>query len=130
MAKKQNKGTVMVKIKSVLHGKFIKLSDNNKLHASAYNADKGEIFVIVPLDSNEVKLKIKGGNYVKIDSNGSLIVDKFNRGAKFKLYYVSKTECIIMCQNGHYLELKDNGNEFIARGNNVENRALFKFKKA
>ncbi|WP_195250972.1 fascin domain-containing protein [Romboutsia sp. 1001713B170207_170306_H8] len=126
----ENTNRIIIKIKSVFNDKFVQVGANRYLYSIGEYFNDGQVFVMILLDRNQIKIRIRGGNFIRIDDKGFLIADTDNKGASiFNIYSTSQNEYVLLAPNGYYVRVRESDNMLVARAENAGARTRFKFRK-
>lgn len=125
-----DKNIPKIKIKSLYSNAFVILGYGDILYAVATIAQQGETFKIIPINNYQVKLKVVGGQFVRIDYNGALVADvNKNNATIFNIYRTGYMEFSLMAPQGNYVNIRERDNMLVARGEYTGPRTRFKFRK-
>lgn len=120
-----------VKMKSLFSNAFIIVGYNDVLYAVATITQQGETFKIIPINNYQVKLRIVGGQFVRIDYNGALVADvNKNNATIFNILRTGYMEFSLMAPQGKYVNVKQRDNMLIAKSEYTGPKTKFKFKNA
>ncbi|HSQ88876.1 hypothetical protein [Romboutsia sp.] len=123
------KETLKVKIKSVFEDEFVVIGYYDYLYATGEKVNKNGIFKIIILDENKAKIKIQGGDFVRVDERDFLVADTNKKGAtKFRIYKINKKEYVLKAPNGYYVRVREKDKRLVARAEKAGPRTIFKFK--
>lgn len=126
----ENQNRIIMKIKSVFTDRFVQVGADGYLYAIGEYFNDGQIFVMILLDSNQIKIRIRGGNFIRIDNRGFLIADANNKDAAiFNIYSINQNEYVLLAPNGNYVRVRESDNMLVARAENAGPRTRFKFRK-
>ncbi|WP_343343733.1 hypothetical protein [Terrisporobacter petrolearius] len=118
-----------VKIKSLFSNAFVIVGYNDVLYAVATIAQQGETFKIIPINNYQVKLKIVGGQFVRIDYNGSLVADvNKNNATIFNILRTGYMEFSLIAPQGKYVNVRQSDNMLVAKSDYTGPKTKFKFK--
>ncbi|WP_455538753.1 fascin domain-containing protein [Terrisporobacter sp.] len=120
----------LVKIRSVFNNLFVRLGDNNTLYATGNSADEGVTLRVIPVNSYQVKLRVDGGRFVRVNDNNLLVADTNNNNATiFNRSESGDREISLMAPNGYYVRVRDRDNVLVARAQNAGPRTKFRFEQ-
>ncbi|WP_434797107.1 fascin domain-containing protein [Terrisporobacter vanillatitrophus] len=120
-----------VKIKSLFSNAFIIVGYNDVLYAVAAIAQQGETFKIIPINNYQVKLRIVGGQFVRIDYNGALVADaNKNNATIFNIFRTGYMEFSLMAPQGKYVNVRQRDSMLVAKSEYASPRTKFKFRNA
>ncbi|MCC3865403.1 hypothetical protein K0040_14115 [Terrisporobacter petrolearius] len=118
-----------VKIKSLFSNAFVIVGYNEVLYAVATIAQQGETFKIIPINNYQVKLKIVGGQFVRIDYNGSLVADvNKNNATIFNILRTGYMKFSLIAPQGKYVNVRQSDNMLVAKSDYTSPKTKFKFK--
>ena len=118
-----------VKIKSLFSNAFIIVGYDEVLYAVGAIPQQGETFRIIPINNYQVKLRIVGGQFVRIDYNGALVADaNKNNATIFNIFFFFYMEFSLMVPQGKYVNVKQRDNMLVARSEYAGPRTRFKFR--
>lgn len=118
-----------VKIKSLFSNAFVIVGYNDVLYAVATIAQQGETFKIIPINNYQVKLRIVGGQFVRIDYNGSLVADvNKNNATIFNISRTGYMEFSLIAPQGKYVNVRQRDNMLVAKSEYAGPKTKFKFK--
>ena len=124
-----NQQRLDVRIKSVFADQYVNVAGNNFLHANISNANIAPVFRVIFIDRNRFRLRIQGGNFIRVNNNDFLVADTNNRGASiFILFRTGNREFAIMAPNGNYIRVRESDNRLVARAENAGPRTRFRFR--
>lgn len=119
-----------VRIKSVFADRYINVEGNNLLQANIQNANRAPIFRLIFIDRNRFRLRIQGGNFVRVDNRDFLVADTDNRGASiFSLFRTDNREFAMIAPNGNFVRVRENDNRLVARAQNAGPRTRFRLRE-
>ncbi len=119
-----------VKIKSLFSNAFIIVGYDEVLYAVGAIPQQGETFRIIPINNYQVKLRIVGGQFVRIDYNGALVADaNKNNATIFNIFRTGYMEFSLMAPQGKYVNVRQRDNMLIARSEYAGPRTRFKFRR-
>lgn len=125
---KENK--LLVAIKSVYADSFVKVGKDGYLYATGVNYYDGDVFRIIILDENQVHIRVKGGNFIRLDDREFLVADTDKKGAtKFRVYSINKNEYVLMSPNGYFVRVRDKDNLLVAKAEEAGPKTIFKLRK-
>lgn len=125
-----NQQRLDLRIKSVFADQYVNVAGNNFLHANTSNANVAPVFRLIFIDRNRFRLRIQGGNFIRVNNNDFLVADTNNRGASiFRLFRTGNREFTIMAPNGKYIRVRENDNRLVARAENAGPRTRFRFRE-
>lgn len=120
-----------VKIKSLFSNAFIIVGYDDVLYDIAAIAQQGETFKIIPINNYQVKLRIVGGQFVRIDYNGTLVADtNKNNATIFNILRTGYMEFSLMAPQGKYFNVRQRDNMLVAKSEYTGPRTKFKLKNA
>ena len=126
----EDENRLIIKIKSVFVGRFVQIGFNSYLYATGEYFSDGQVFIMILQGRNQVKIRVSGGNFIRIDNNGFLIADVNNIEASiFNIYNINQYEYVIMAPNGYYVSVMGRDSLLIAGSKNIESRIIFRFRK-
>lgn len=118
-----------VKMKSLFSNAFIIVGYNDVLYAVAAIAQQGETFKIIPINNYQVKLRIVGGQFVRIDYNGALVADvNKNNATVFNILRTGYMEFSLIAPQGKYVNVRQRDNMLVAKSEYAGLKTKFKFK--
>lgn len=121
--------SLKVKIKSVIEDEFVVVEDDNYLYATGKKSNKNGIFKIIMLDDDKVKIRLEGGDFIRVDDRDFLVVDSNKKNAtKFRIYKVDNKEYVLKAPNGYYVRVRDKDKRLVAKSEGTGNKTIFKFK--
>lgn len=119
-----------VKIKSLFSNAFIIVGYDEVLYAVGAIPQQGETFRIIPINNYQVKLRIVGGAFVRIDYNGTLVADaNRNNATIFNMFRTGYMEFSLMAPQGKYVNVRQRDNMLVARSEYAGPRTRFKFRR-
>lgn len=122
---------IRIKLKSVYASKYVVIQDNDLLYALEENPKDGQTFVMIQLEGNRVKLRARGGNFIRVNENDFLVADTNRKDASiFKVYKTQEEEYVLMAPNGLYVRVREKDDRLVARAENPGPRTRFKFRNA
>lgn len=122
---------IRIKLKSVYTNKYVVIEDNSLLYALEDNPKDGQTFVMIQLEGNQVKLRLRGGNFIRVNENDFLVADTNRKDASvFKVYKTEEGEYVFMAPNGLYVRVRERDDRLVARAENPGPRTRFKFRNA
>ena len=120
-----------VRVKSVFADGYVNAERNNFLHANTQNANRAPIFILIFLDRNRFRLRLQGGNFVRVDNDGFLVADtNTNRASIFSLFRTGDREFVMMAPNGNFVRVREDDNRLVARAQNAGPRTRFRFRQS
>lgn len=118
-----------IKIKSVYENEFVVSGNYYYLYATEDDANESDTFRLIILDDNIAKIRIKGGNFIRVDDKDFLVADTDNKGAtKFKIYKTDEKEYVLKAPNGYFVRVRENDKRLVARAEQTGKRTRFKFR--
>lgn len=125
-----NQQRLDVRIKSVFADQYVNIAGNNFLHANISNINIAPVFRLIFIDRNRFRLRIQGGNFIRVNNNDFLVADTNNREASiFRLFRTGNREFAIMAPNGNYIRVRESDNRLVARAENAGPRTRFRFRE-
>lgn len=119
-----------VKIKSLFSNAFIIVGYNNILYAVGVIPQQGETFKMIPINNYQVKLRVVGGQFIRIDYNGALVADaNKNTATVFNIFRTGYMEFSLMAPQGKYVSVRQRDNMLVARAEYAGPRTRFKFRR-
>lgn len=118
-----------IKIKSLLSNAFIIVVYDDILYAVGTIPQQGETFRIVPINNYQVKLRMIGGQFVRIDYNGTLLADaNKNNATIFNIYRTGYMEFSLIAAQVKYVNVRQRDNLTVDRKEygNFETRSKFR----
>ncbi|MGL5755032.1 MAG: fascin domain-containing protein [Paraclostridium sp.] len=126
---KPEEDKLKVKIKSVVEDEFVVVGEDEYLYATGKKSNENGIFKLVMINENEIKLRLVGGDFIRVDNKDFLIADTDKKGAtKFKLYKLDNKSYALKAPNGYYVRVREKDKKLVAKAENAGNRTIFKFK--
>ena len=120
-----------IKMKSLFSNAFIIVGYNDVLYAVAAIAQQGETFKIIPINHYQAKLRIVGGQFVRINYNGTLVADvNKNNATIFNILRTGYMEFSLMAPQGKYVNVRQRDNMLVAKSEYTGPKTKFKFKNA
>lgn len=130
LPKEPEKDKLFVAIKSVFADMFVKVGKDGYLYATGIKYYDGDIFRIIILDENQVHIRVKGGNFVRVDDREFLVADTDKKGAtKFRVYSISKNEYVFMSPSGYFVRVRDKDNLLVAKAEEAGPKTIFKLRR-
>lgn len=121
--------SLKVKIKSVIEDEFVVVESDDYLYATGKKSNENGIFKIIMLDDDKVKIRLVGGDFIRVDDRDFLVADSNKKNAtKFRLYKVDNKEYVLKAPNGYYVRVRDKDKRLVARAEGTGKRTIFKFK--
>lgn len=119
-----------VKIKSLFSNAFIIVGYDEVLYAVGAIAQQGETFKILPINNYQVKLRVVGGQFVRIDNNDTLVADANKDNATiFNIFRTGYLEFSLMAPQGKYVDVRQRDNMLVARSEYAGPRTRFRFRR-
>lgn len=119
-----------VKIKSLFNNAFVILGYGNILYAVGTIAQQGETFKIIQINNYQVKLRVVGGQFVRIDDNGALVADSNRNNATiFNIFRTGFMEFSLMAPTGKYVAVRQRDSMLVARTEFATPKTRFKFRR-
>ncbi|MCC3867447.1 fascin domain-containing protein [Terrisporobacter mayombei] len=117
-----------VKMKSLFSNAFVIVGYNDVLYAVAAIAQQGETFKIIPINNYQVKLRIVGGQFVRINYNGTLVADvNKNNATIFNILRTGYMEFSLMAPQGKYVNVRQGDNMSVVKSEYASPKTKFKF---
>lgn len=118
-----------VKIKSLFSNAFVIVGYDGVLYAVGTIAQQGETFKIIPINNYQVKLRVVGGEFIRIDYNGTLVADSNKNNATiFNIFRTGYLEFSLMAPQGKYVDVRQRDNMLVARSEYAGPKSRFKFR--
>lgn len=128
--KPENKDKLVIVIKSVFNNSFVQVGPNGYLYARGLYYNDGEVFTMILLDKNQVKIRVKGGNFISLDEREFLVANTDKKGASiFNVFSINRNEYVLMAPNGYYVRVREKDSMLVARAEQAGPRTIFKFRK-
>jgi hypothetical protein len=123
------KETFQIKIRSVFEDEFVVVGDNDYLYATGEKVNKYGIFRLIILDGNEARIRIQGGDFIRVNERDFLVADADRRRAtKFRIYKTNNKEYVLKAPNGYYVRVREKDKMLVARAERPGPRTIFKFR--
>jgi hypothetical protein len=123
------KQTFEIKIRSVFEDEFVVVGDYDYLYATGEKVNKNGIFKLIILDENEAKIRIQGGDFIRVNERDFLVADTDRkRAAKFRIYKTNNKEYVLRAPNGYYVRVREKDKILVARAEKPGPRTIFKFR--
>ncbi|WP_373599087.1 fascin domain-containing protein [Paraclostridium bifermentans] len=126
----RNKETIKVKIKSEYSEEFVVVEYDDYLYATGNKPNKNGVFILNISENGNVKIKLDGGDYIRLDNKNFLIADTDKEGAtKFKVYKVDNKLYVLKAPNGYYVRVREDDKRLAAKAEGTGEKTRFKFKE-
>lgn len=120
-----------VKIKSLFSNAFVIVVYDDVLYAVGAIPQQGETFRIIPINNYQVKLRIIGGKYVRVDYNGTLVADaNRNNATIFNIFRTGYMEFSLIIPQGKYVNVRQRDNMLVTRSQYTGLKTRLKFRNA